>query len=64
MSKTDIFRNRDPMPSEQDPQTVNVIQTRADAVMEGKANLPGAMKFPNDVMNTHAGRPQPTGRRP
>lgn len=56
-----IFRNRDPMPSEQDPQTVNVIQTRADSPY---APLPGSVKFSNDVRNTHADMPNPTGRRP
>jgi hypothetical protein len=61
MSATDIFRNRDPMQSEQDPQFVNVIQTRADSTY---APLPGSVKFPNDVRNTRAGMPNPTGRRP
>ena len=61
MSKTDIFHNSDPMPSEQDPQSVNVIQSRADSPY---ASLPGSVKFPNDVRNTRAGMPNPTGRRP
>ncbi len=57
---TDIFRNRDPMPSEQDAQFVNVNQTQADS---RDARLPGSVKYPNDVLNTHAGKPNPTGRR-
>ena len=61
MSKTNIFQNTDPMPSEQDPQSVNVNQTPADT---SYAKLPGSMKYPNDVRNTRAGMPNATGRRP
>lgn len=60
MSTTNIFRNTDPMPSEQDPQSINVIQTQADS---RNARLPGSVKYPNDVSNTRQ-KPQATGRRP
>jgi len=61
MSSTNIFRNTDPMPSEQDQQFININQTQADS---RGAPLSGAVKFPNDVQNTRGGMPNPTGRRP
>ena len=63
MSATNLFRNTDPMPSEQDPMSVNTLQTPPDSVIENKMMLPGQRKFPNDVASTRV-KPQATGRRP
>lgn len=61
MSSTNIFQNRDPMPSEQDPQTVNTMQTQADS---RDAPLPGSRNNPAlSVQNIHKSAPA-TGRRP
>lgn len=60
MSKTDIFRCKDAMP----PAGEGVVRSKLTPAESRDAPLPGNVKYPNDVMNTHAGRPAATGRRP
>jgi hypothetical protein len=60
MSATDIFRCRDTMP----PAGEGVVRTRLSPAETRDAPLPGNVKYPNDVQNTHPNMPSPTGRRP
>ena len=63
MSKTNIFQSRDTMPDSTDG-VVRTHMTLPEAAQYGGQPLPGMRKNPNDVVNTHTGMPNPTGRRP
>ncbi len=60
MSATDIFHCKDAMPIAGEG-VVRSILTPAES---RDAPLPGNVKYSNDVRNTRAGMPNPTGRRP
>ena len=60
MSATNIFVCKDTMPIEGE----SVVRTSLTPATSRNAPLPGNVKYPNDVVNTHAGMPNSTGRRP
>lgn len=59
MSATNIFKSNQTMPRPEEG-VVRVEQ----AAERNRSQLPGATYNDIDVQNTHAGRPNPTGRRP
>ncbi len=60
MSTTNIFRCQDTMPIAGE----GVVRSKLTPAESRDAPLPGNVKYPNDVTNTHAGMPNPTARRP